>query len=270
MAITVVLGSGAIAVAIARRVSSGKHILLADLRLENAGKAAQTLREAGFACSTIEMDVSSRESVQKVADQAVSLGAVQYVINSAGVSPSQVSPQTIAKVDLYGTALVLEIFGGVIAEGGAGVVIGSQSSHRLPPLGESDLRDLATTPTEQLLDLPLVKEIDDSLRAYQIAKKANALRVQMEAVRWGRRGARVNCISPGIVYTPLALDELNGERKDFYRDMLANLPVGRGGTPDEVAALAEMVLIGGYITGSDFLIDGGATAKFWFGEIKAV
>lgn len=268
--VTVVLGSGAIAVAIARRVSTGNHVLLADLRLENAEKAAQTLREAGFECSTMAMDVSDRASVQAVADRAAALGDVRYVINSAGVSPSQASPQAIAKVDLYGTALVLEIFGDVITEGGAGVVIGSQSSHRLPPLAEADLRALAVTPTEELLDLPLVRDIGDSLRAYQVAKKANALRVQMEAVRWGRRGARVNCISPGIVYTPLALDELNGERKDFYRDMLANLPVGRGGTPYEVAALAEMVLIGGYITGSDFLIDSGATAKFWFGEIKAV
>lgn len=188
---------------------------------------------------------------------------MQYVINLAGVSPSQAAPQTVCRVDLYGTALVLEIFGDVIAEGGTGVVIGSQSSHRLPPLDESDL---ATTPTEQLLDLPLVKEIDDSLRAYQIAKKANALRVQMETVRWGRRGARVNCISPDIIFTPLALDELNGERKVFYREMLANLPAKRGGTPDEMAALAEVVLSGGYITGSDFLIDGGATANFWWGE----
>ncbi|MGF6148865.1 Glucose 1-dehydrogenase 2 [Kingella potus] len=264
--VTVVLGSGAIAVAIARRVSTGNHVLLADLREENAEKAAQTLREAGFECSTMAVDVSDRAAVQEASDRAAALGEVRYVVHSAGVSPSQAAAQTVCKVDLYGTALVLEIFGGVIAEGGSGVVIGSQSSHRLPPLAEADLRALAVTPTEELLDLPLVKAIDDTLYAYQIAKKANALRVQMEAVRWGRRGARVNCISPGIIYTPLALDELNGERQDFYRDMLANLPAKRGGTPDEVAALAETVLTGGYITGSDFLIDGGATAKFWWGE----
>ena len=175
--VTIVLGSGAIAVAIVRRVSVGKHVLLADLREENAEKAAQALREAGFECSTIAMDVSSRESVQAVADRAAALGEVRYVINSAGVSPSQAAPQTVCKVDLYGTALVLEIFGGVIAEGGSGVMIGSQSSHRLPSLAEADLRALATTPTEELLDLPIVKEIDDTLCAYQIAKKANALRV---------------------------------------------------------------------------------------------
>ena len=153
--------------------------------------------------------------MQKVADHAASLGAVQYVINSAGVSPSQAAPQTVCKVDLYGTALVLEIFGEVIAEGGAGVMIGSQSSHRLPPLREEDLRDLATTPTEALLTLPIVKEINDSLRAYQIAKKANALRVQMEAVRWGKRGARVNCISPGIIYsdTPKVSDKARRRRQ---------------------------------------------------------
>ena len=174
--VTIVLGSGAIAVAIARRVSTGNHVLLADLREENAEKAAQALCEAGFECSTIAMDVSSRESVQAVADRAAALGEVRYVINSAGVSPSQAAPQTVCKVDLYGTALVLEIFGGVIAEGGSGVMIGSQSSHRLLPLDEADLRALATTPTEALLDLPIVKEIDDSLRAYQIAKNQRLAR----------------------------------------------------------------------------------------------
>lgn len=211
------------------------------------------------------MNVSQRDSVQKVVDAAVALGDVMQVINSAGVSPSQASPELISRVDLYGTALVLELFGKVIAEGGSGLMIGSQSSHRLAPLAEADLRALATTPTEQLLDLPLVKEINDSLRAYQIAKKGNALRVQMEALRWGERGARVNCISPGIIYTPLALDELNSPtRGEFYRNMLASLPVHRGGIPDEVAALAEVVMNSGYMTGSDLLIDGGATAKYWF------
>lgn len=267
--VIVVIGSGSIAVACARRVSVGKHVLLADLRQENAETAAQTLREAGFECTTTQTDVSSRASVQALADLAASMGDVVGVINSAGVSPSQAAPQTVCHVDLYGTALVLELFGNIIAVGGSGIMIGSQSSHRLPPLSVEENRLLATTPAEALLDLPLVKEINDSLRAYQISKRCNALRVQAEAVRWAKRGARVNCISPGIIYTPLALDELNSEeRGEMYRNMLANSPVGRGGTPDEVAAVAELLMgkDGGFITGSDFLMDGGTTAAHWYGN----
>lgn len=164
--------------------------------------------------------------------------------------------------------MLLEAFGEVIAEGGNGIIISSQSGFRLDNLDENDQHALATLRPEQLVELPLVKHETDSLRAYQISKRGNALRVSAEAVRWGKRGTRVNCISPGIVFTPLANDELNGERKDFYRNMLANLPVGRGANPDEIAALAEFIMSGsgGYITGSDFLIDGGATANFFFGE----
>ena len=156
---------------------------------------------------------------------------------------------------------MLEAFGEVIAPGGNGIVISSQSGFRLGNLSEADQRALATLPPEQLPELPLVKNETDSLRAYQISKRGNALRVAAEAARWGKRGARLNCISPGIVFTPLANDELNGERKDFYRKMLAELPTGRGGTPDEIGALAEFIMggNGGYISGSDFLMDGGAT-----------
>lgn len=265
--ITVVIGSGSIAQAIARRVGIGSQVLLADVRLENAEAAAKTLREAGFECTTAVVDVASRSSVQTLAEQAAGMGAVHRLINTAGRSPSQASPQDILKADLYGTALVLEIFGDVVGEGASALMTGSQSAFRLEPLSADDIRALALTPADELLDLPLVRAIDDSLRAYQISKRGNALRVQMEAVRWGQRGARVNCISPGIIFTPLALDELNSpERGEFYRNMLASIPARRGGTPDEVAALAELVMNSGYITGSDFLIDGGATAQFWYGK----
>ncbi|MDU8925017.1 SDR family oxidoreductase [Pasteurellaceae bacterium LIM206] len=264
--VSVVIGSGSIAQAIARRVSAGMNILLADIRSEHAAAAAKTLREAGFECSTAQVDVADRASVQALADQAAAMGDVYRVINTAGRSPSQASPRDILKADLYGTALVLDIFGEVIAEGGSALMTGSQSAFRLEPLTAEQIRALAVTPTEELLDLPFVQAIDDSLRAYQISKRGNALRVQAQAVRWGERKARVNCISPGIIFTPLALDELNSpERGEFYRNMLASIPARRGGTPDEVADLAAVVMNSGYITGSDFLIDGGATAKFWYG-----
>lgn len=271
--VIVVTGSGAIAQAIVRRVSIGKHVLLADIKPEITEAVEYTLSRAGFDVSTTIVDVSSRESVQKLVKEACRLGDVKGLIHTAGLSPSQAQPQDIIKVDLYGTAVLFEEFGNVIAPGGSAVVIGSQSSHRLDvdAFTQSQADALATLSPEALLTLPLVQEVNDSLYAYQLSKRGNALRVMAEAVKWGKRGARINCISAGIVYTPLAYDELNSiDRGAFYQNMLAKSPAGRGATPDEIGALAEFLFgpNGTYITGSDFLIDGGATALFKYGELK--
>ncbi|MEB0031743.1 SDR family oxidoreductase [Undibacterium sp. RTI2.1] len=269
--VIVVIGSGSIGQAIARRVSTGKHILLDDLREENANAAAKTLSEAGFEVSTAVVDVTSRASVHALVETAISLGSVTGLIHAAGVSPTQASPATILNVDLYGTALVLEEFGNVMARGGAGVVIASQSGHRLPALTPEQNKALATTPTEELLALPMLQadQVADSLHAYQISKRGNALRVMAEAVRWGKRGARINTISPGIIITPLAKDELSGPRGDGYRRMIGLSPAGRAGTPDEVGNVGALLMgsDGAFITGSDFLMDGGVTASYWYGEL---
>jgi NAD(P)-dependent dehydrogenase (short-subunit alcohol dehydrogenase family) len=269
--VIVVIGRGSIGQAIARRVSAGKFVLLADLRQENADAAAEILSNAGFEVSTATVDVSSRESVRALVQTTTALGDVTGVIHAAGVSPSQASPETILSVDLYGTALVLEEFGNVIAPGGAGVVIASQSGHRLGALTAEEDAALAMTPTDDLLALPMLQpdQVADSLHAYQLAKRGNALRVMAEAVRWGKRGARVNTISPGIIFTPLAKDELAGPRGEGYRRMIELCPVGRGGTPDEVGTLGALLMgpDGGFITGSDFLMDGGVTAAYRFGDL---
>jgi len=267
----VVIGAGSIGQAIARRVSAGKHIVLADLRPENSEAAAKTLSDAGFNVSTTIVDVSSRASVQALVETATSIGEISGFIHAAGVSPSQASPETILKVDLYGTALLLEEFGKVIAPGGAGVVIASQSGHRLPPLSTEQNAALATTPVEELLALPMLQpdQVKDSLHAYQISKRGNSLRVMAEAVRWGRRGARINTISPGVIITPLANDELKGPRGAGYRRMMEISAAGRAGTPDEVGTVGALLMgpDGAFITGSDFLMDGGVTAAYWFGEL---
>jgi NAD(P)-dependent dehydrogenase (short-subunit alcohol dehydrogenase family) len=269
--VIVVIGPGSIGQAIARRVSAGKKVLLADLRPENAGAAAKVLGDAGFETVTATVDVSSRTSVHALVQAAAALGDVTGVIHAAGVSPSQAPPPVILKVDLYGTALVLEEFGNVIARGGAGVVIASQSGHRLGALTAEQDRALATTPTDELLALPMLQpdQVKDPLHAYQLAKRGNSLRVMAEAVRWGKRGARVNTISPGIIFTPLAKDELTGPRGAGYRRMIELCPVGRGGTPDEVGVVGALLLgpDGAFITGSDFLMDGGVTASYRFGEL---
>lgn len=269
--VIVVIGSGLIGQAIARRVCSGKKVLLADIRQENAEAAALTMSNAGFDVSTTTVDVSSRPSVEALIAKAVGMGDVFGVIHAAGVSPSQASPETILKVDLYGTALVLEAFGDVIAASGSAVVIASQSGHRLGALTAEQDKALALTPTQKLLSLPMLQsdQIKDSLHAYQLSKRGNSLRVKAEAVRWGKRGARVNTISPGIIITPLAKDELTGPRGEGYRRMIDLCPVGRAGTPDEVGNVGALLMgpDGAFITGSDFLLDGGVTASYFYGEL---
>ena len=271
--VIVVIGAGSIGQAIARRVGAGKHVVLADLRQKNADAAAQVMLDAGFDVSTTTVDVSSPASVHALVETATSFGDVTGVIHAAGVSPSQAPPATILAVDLYGTALVLEEFGNVVARGGSGVVIASQSGHRLAALTAEQNRLLATTPADELLQLAMLQPdaVDDPLHAYQLAKRGNSLRVMAEAVRWGKRGARINTISPGIILTPLARDELTGPRGAGYRRMLELSPAGRAGTPDEVGTVAALLMgaDGAFITGSDFLIDGGVTSSYFFGELAS-
>ncbi|HTE49682.1 MAG TPA: SDR family oxidoreductase [Kofleriaceae bacterium] len=269
--VIVVIGPGQIGQAIARRVGVGKHVLLADLRQGNAEEAAEVMANAGYEVSVATVDAASREAVHALVETATALGDVAGLIHAAGVSPTQASPATILRVDLYGTAVVLEEFGNVIARGGAGVVIASQSGHRLPPLTVAQNKALATTATEELLGLPFLQpdQVADSLHAYQISKRGNSLRVMAEAVRWGKRGARINTISPGIIMTPLARDELTGPRGEGYRRMIDVSAAGRAGTPDEVATVGALLMgpDGGFITGSDFLMDGGVTAAYWYGDL---
>jgi NAD(P)-dependent dehydrogenase (short-subunit alcohol dehydrogenase family) len=268
--VIVLIGAGSIGQAIARRVSAGKHVLISDIDLGKAEVAAKIFIDAGFNVSTARVDVASRKSVDELVEKAVSIGKISGLIHAAGVSPSQASVKTILEVDLLGTASVLEAFGTVVEKGCSGVIISSQSGHRLPALSIEEDRLLALTPSEELLELSLLKveNINDSLHAYQLSKRANSLRVRAEAVRWGKRGARINAISPGIIITPLANDELAGSRGDLYRKMIQTSPVGRAGTPDEVGSVASFLMgqDGTFITGSDVLMDGGVTAHFFYGE----
>ena len=272
--VNVVIGSGSIGQAIARRVSVGKHVVLADVREENANAAAKTLSDAGYEVSTAVVDISSRESIQALVRAASAIGPIVGMIHAAGVSPSQAAPATILRVDLYGTAVLLDEFGRVMAQGSSGVVISSQSGHRLPALTPEQDKALALTPADQLLALPMLQpdKITDPLHAYQVSKRANSLRVMAEAVRWGKRGARVNTISPGIIITPLANDELHGPRGAGYRRMIEQSVARRAGTPDEVGAVAALLMgpDGTFITGSDVLMDGGVTATYWFGDLSEV
>ena len=268
--VVVLVGSGSIGQAIVRRVGAGMHVVLADLKMEAAENAAKTLEDAGFEASAVQADLSSRESILSLIEHARQYGDITNLVNAAGVSPSQAPVATILKVDLYGTSVLLEEFGKVIAEGGSGIVISSQSGHRLPALPEEQNTALATAPTEELLSLPFIASITDTLKAYQYSKRCNMLRVMGEATRWAKRGATVNSISPGIIITPLANDELKGPRGEGYRRMLSLCPAKRARTPDEVGDLAEFLMSpkGRWITGADFLIDGGTTASYFYGDLQ--
>lgn len=270
--VMILTGAGQIGMAIARPMGYGKEIIVGDKKAENAHAIAKIMNEAGFEAVPMEMDLSSRASIQSLISEAKKHGNITMLVNAAGVSPSQASIETILKVDLYGTAVLLEEVGKVIAPGGVGVTISSQSGHRMPQLTPEADEQLACTPTEELLSLDILKieNIKDTLHAYQMAKRCNEKRVMAEAVKWGEKGARINSISPGIIVTPLAIDEFNGPRGDFYKNMFAKCPAGRPGTADEVANVAELLMSdkGAFITGADFLIDGGATASYFYGPLK--
>lgn len=265
-------GAGQIGMAIARRVGYGKKIVVGDKNIENANAIAKIMNDAGFDVEWVECDISSRESILNLIKKGQEYGEIAMLINSAGVSPSQAPIERILHVDLYGTAVLLEEVGKVIKKGGTGVTISSQSGHRMEQLGAVIDEQLATTPTEELLNLDVLQpeNIKDTLHAYQLAKRCNEKRVMAESVKWGERGARINSISPGIIVTPLAIDEFNGIRGDFYKNMFAKCPAGRPGTADEVANVAELLMTekGAFITGADFFIDGGATASYFYGPLK--
>lgn len=270
--VMILTGAGQIGMAIARRMGYGKKIVIGDKNPDNAQAVAKIMNDAGYDTDAVEMDLSSRESIKNLIAKAQEYGDITMLVNAAGVSPSQAPVEAILKVDLYGTAVLLEEVGKVIREGGVGVTISSQSGHRMPALTPEEDEQLACTPAEELLELDILQpeNIRDTLHAYQMAKRCNEKRVMAASVKWGEKGARINSISPGIIVTPLAIDEFNGPRGDFYKNMLAKCPAGRPGTADEVANVAELLMSdkGAFITGADFLIDGGATASYFYGPLK--
>jgi NAD(P)-dependent dehydrogenase (short-subunit alcohol dehydrogenase family) len=270
--VIVIIGTGGIGVAIARRQGFGRTVLLADFNEKTLASAAQSMRDAGYAVETQPVDVTSRESVKALASTAAALGSVTQVVNTAGLSPNMAPIDGVLKVDLYGSAVVFDEFGEVIAQGGSGLIISSMAGHMMPALPSEQDQALLHTATEDLLSLPFLQAdvIPNSVVAYMIAKRANHLRVQASAISWGKRGARVNSISPGIVVTPLAQHELNSEIGGMYRAMVEASPAKRMAPPEEIAIAASFLLgpDAAFITGSDLLIDGGVIAAMKTGTLS--
>lgn len=217
--VMILTGAGQIGMAIARRMGYGMKIVIGDKRPENAEAVAKIMNDAGFDAVAVEMDLSSRESIKSLIEKAKTYGDITMLVNAAGVSPSQAPIEAILKVDLYGTAVLLEEIGKVIKSGGVGVTISSQSGHRMPALSPEADEQLATTPTEELLELDILRpeNIKDTLHAYQMAKRCNEKRVMAESVKWGEKGARINSISPGIIVTHSLSTSSTGREAIFTR-----------------------------------------------------
>lgn len=263
--VAVIIGTGGMGMAIARRLGSGKTLLLADFNKEALDRAAGTLRGEGHSVHVHPVDVSLPESVAALAAAAAELGPVTTVAHTAGLSPEQAPVDAILRVDLLGTALVLDEFVRVIAPGGAAVIVASMAGHLTAPLPPEQERALATTSTSELLALEFLgpDQIEHPATAYGVAKHANVLRVRSAAASWGAAQARVNSISPGVISTAIGRQELTGEAGGAVRWLIENSATGRLGTPDDIAAAAAFLLgpDAGFITGTDLLVDGGVIAS---------
>jgi NAD(P)-dependent dehydrogenase (short-subunit alcohol dehydrogenase family) len=269
-AVLTIIGVGGMGHAIARRLGAGMTVLLADYNEAALASASGSLSAEGHHVESRVVDVSSPESVRGLAEHAAALGAVTRVAHTAGLSPSQASAEAILAVDLLGVALVLDAFGEIIAPGGAGVVIASMAGHLFPPLTAAQEHALAHTPTGELMGLDFVspRRITEPGIAYGIAKQANHIRIRAASAQWGRRGARINSISPGIISTPMGQQELASPIGDGMRAMIAASATGRLGTPDDIASAAAFLLghDASFVTGTDLLVDGGVIAAVKVGS----
>ena len=262
--VVVVVGVGGMGGPLARRLGTGRTVLLADFDAGLLASTAEALAGEGHTVESVVVDVSDAHSVAALAATADGLGPVRTLIHTAGVSPVQAPADRVMAVDLVGAALVLDAFGEVVAEGGAGVVISSMSAALVGSLGADAEAAIATTPTAELLAIPVVAEMaaGDPGLAYAFAKRAVQVLVAKASVPWGRRGARINSVSPGVIATSMGQAELDGPHGEGMRAMVAMSGTSRLGTPDDIAAAVEFLVSerASFITGTDLLVDGGVVA----------
>ena len=270
--VVALLGAGSMGMEIAERVAQNRIVLLGDISEKALEAARQKLEYSGYSVETMRVDASDKDSIYAFASKAKELGPVKYYIHTAGASPNQTNPQHMIKLDLIGSAYALDAFGEVMAKDGAGILISSQTGYMLPqPLTNEEEYALTMTPADELAQLPMLQPnvIVNSGIAYIMSKRANQLRVRKAAIDWGKRGARINTISPGVVVTPLAYDEFRAAGEG-YQKMIEASAMHRVGNPAEIANAAQFLLSdqASFITGTDLLVDGGTIAAIKTGEYK--
>jgi len=265
------LGAGSMGTAIARRFAAGRKILLGDISEKNLEKVSHDLQYSGYDVETMIVNALEKSSVEAFAQKAASLGPVKYFIDTAGASPNQTSPEHILKLDMVGSGYAMDAFGKVMAAGGAGLLISSQTGYmmRIPDDVE---QQILTTPTEELMDLPYIREtaMQNTGFAYIIAKRVNHLQAQKAAAGlWKERRARINTLSPGVIVTPLAYDEFAAAGNN-YQGMIDASAAMRTGSSDEIAEAGAFLLgeHAGFINGTDLLIDGGTIAAMRTGAFS--
>lgn len=263
--VLVVIGTGGMGLAVARRLAAGRRVLLADWSAPGLEATVGTLRGEGHEVEGHTVDVSQRDSVENLAVAAGAAGRVDAVVHTAGVSPVMATARQIYEVDLLGTAHVIDAFLPVASAGTSLVCVASMAGH-FASLSADLERHLATAPTDELLEH---KEFDlesEPALAYVVAKRANQLRVQASAHAWGAKGARLNTISPGVISTPMGAQELQGPAGVHIQAMLDLSGARRAGTPDDIASAAAFLTgpDSAFITGNDLLVDGGTvSAQRW-------
>lgn len=270
--VVALLGAGSMGMTIAERVAQNRIVLLGDISEKALETSRQKLEYSGYHVETMRVDASDKDSIYAFAKKAKELGNVKYYIHTAGASPNQTNPQHMIKLDLIGSAYALDAFGEVMAKDGAGILISSQTGYMLPqPLTNEEEYALTMTPADELSQLPMLQPnvIVNSGIAYIMSKRANQLRVRKAAIDWGKRGARINTISPGVVVTPLAYDEFRAAGEG-YQKMIEASAMHRVGNPAEIANAAQFLLSdqASFITGTDLLVDGGTIAAIKTGEYK--
>jgi NAD(P)-dependent dehydrogenase (short-subunit alcohol dehydrogenase family) len=252
-------GSSGIGLACAQLFGARHQLVLVDIQAEKLEATAAALRAAGHTVTPVVTDITAPAQVEKLAETVRGLGKFALLVNAAGISPTMANGRRILEVNLIGTARIASAFLPLAGPGSVAVLIASSAGHMAGFNERSDpaMRD----PLRADFWAQMEADTETPERAYSAGKRGVIVYAQAQAAAWGVRGARIVTISPGMIETPMG--DLEFSKQPLMKTMLEMTPLQRQGKAHEIAALAEFLgsQAAAFITGSDFLIDGGITAR---------